>query len=132
MTDGFVLAHPGVVFTAVRVGPRASSCGSDMIDICAVYDGDPDDLAMPAEAQAGVRGSQLVQGRKELGPERDLHCQTLETARRLLSNPLHELGVTPWPSSGRMAATFASSHVTRGGFGHVVPTVASSSRRDAT
>ena len=47
--DALTIAHPGVVFTKVWVSPRTSWCGSDMVDIWAVYDGDIGDLAPPTK-----------------------------------------------------------------------------------
>ncbi|MDE0039078.1 MAG: hypothetical protein OXU77_16235 [Gammaproteobacteria bacterium] len=47
--DALALAHPGVVFTDVCLKPRTSWCGSDMLDVWAVYEGDIADLAAPAK-----------------------------------------------------------------------------------
>ena len=42
--------HPGVVFTEIWVKPRTSWCGSDMVDVWAVYEGDIEDLGVPAKS----------------------------------------------------------------------------------
>ena len=47
--DALALSHPGVVFTDVLLKLRTSWCGSDMVDVWAVYDGDLADLAPPAK-----------------------------------------------------------------------------------
>ena len=47
--DAVSTSHPGVVFTDIWVKPRTSWCGSDMVDVWAVYDGDIEDLGAPAQ-----------------------------------------------------------------------------------
>ena len=47
--DAIVAFHPDADFVGIRVEPRTSWCGSDMIEIWAVYDGDANDLAVPAK-----------------------------------------------------------------------------------
>ncbi len=42
--------HPGVHFTDIWIDPRVSWCGSDMIDVWAIYDGEVEDLAPPPSA----------------------------------------------------------------------------------
>lgn len=39
--------HPGVVFTDIWVRPRMSWSGAAMVEVWAVYDGEPADLAIP-------------------------------------------------------------------------------------
>ena len=39
--------HPGVNFTDIWIDPKTSWCGSEMIDVWAIYDGDVADLAPP-------------------------------------------------------------------------------------
>lgn len=53
--DAVIRTHPSVVFTEIRFTPRKSWCGTDMIDVWAVYDGDVDDLAPPATPSLGTR-----------------------------------------------------------------------------
>lgn len=45
--DALAVSHPGVVFTELWLKPRTSWCGSDMVDVWAVYDGDIEDLGAP-------------------------------------------------------------------------------------
>lgn len=47
--DALATSHPGVVFTDIWVKPRTSWCGSDMVDVWAIYEGDFADLAAPAK-----------------------------------------------------------------------------------
>lgn len=47
--DALSLSHPGVVFTDVWLKSRPSWCGSDMVDVWAVYEGDIADLGTPAK-----------------------------------------------------------------------------------
>ena len=47
--DAVSTSQPGVVFTDIWVKPRTSWCGSDMVDVWAVYDGDIEDLGAPAQ-----------------------------------------------------------------------------------
>ena len=47
--DAIAQLHPGVVFTDVWLKPRSSWCGSDMVDVWAVYEGDIADLGAPAK-----------------------------------------------------------------------------------
>ena len=47
--DALATSHPGVEFTKIWVNPRISWCGSDMVDVWAVYDGDIGDLAPPTK-----------------------------------------------------------------------------------
>ena len=47
--DAVSTAHPRVAFTDIWVKPRTSWCGSDMLDVWAVYDGDIGDLGTPAK-----------------------------------------------------------------------------------
>ena len=53
--DTVTRMHPNVVFTHIWVEPRTSWCGSDMIDVWAVYDGDITDLSVPAKPSLGTR-----------------------------------------------------------------------------
>ena len=47
--DAVILAHPGVAFTDFWLEPRTSWCGSDMMDIWAIYEGGVADLSAPAK-----------------------------------------------------------------------------------
>ena len=47
--DAVSTTHPGVVFTDIWIKPRTSWCGSDMVDVWAVYEGDIGDLVTPAK-----------------------------------------------------------------------------------
>ncbi len=47
--DALATSHPGVVFTDIWVKPRTSWCGSDMVDVWAIYEGDFADLGAPAK-----------------------------------------------------------------------------------
>jgi len=53
--DAIVAFHPDADFVGIRVEPRTSWCGSDMIEIWAVYDGDANDLAVPAKHSLRTR-----------------------------------------------------------------------------
>ena len=53
--EAVIGTHPGVVFTEIRLTPRKSWCGSDMVEVFAVYDGDVEDLAPPASPSLGTR-----------------------------------------------------------------------------
>ena len=53
--DAVVVFHPGVDFTDIWVEPRTSWSGSDMIEVWAVYDGAPGDLAVPAKHSLRTR-----------------------------------------------------------------------------
>ena len=53
--DMVILSHPNVVFTHIWVEPRISWCGSDMIDVWAIYDGEIVDLAVPDKPSLGTR-----------------------------------------------------------------------------
>lgn len=53
--DAVAMSHPGVVFTNIWVKPRTSWCGSDMVDVWAVYEGDIEDLGVPAKPSLATR-----------------------------------------------------------------------------
>ena len=53
--DTVMIMHPGVVFTDIWIEPRKSWCGSDMVDVWAIYDGDIADLAVPGKPSLGTR-----------------------------------------------------------------------------
>ena len=52
--DALALSHPGVVFTDLWLKPRTSWCGSDMVDVWAVYEGGIADLAAAADVSLRV------------------------------------------------------------------------------
>ncbi len=47
--------HAGVEFANIWVLPRKSWCDMDMVDVWAIYDGEPEDLAPPACPSLGLR-----------------------------------------------------------------------------
>jgi len=53
--NAIVVFHPAVHFTDIRVESFTSWCGDDMIEIWAVYDGDTNDLAVPAKHSLRTR-----------------------------------------------------------------------------
>ena len=53
--DAVIIFHPGVAFTDIWVEPRTSWCGDDMIEVWAVYDGETDDLGVPAKHSLRTR-----------------------------------------------------------------------------
>ena len=60
--DAIVRMHTDVTFTAIWLEPRKSWCGSDMIDVWAVYDGDVDDLAPPTSPSLLTRIRDILWG----------------------------------------------------------------------
>ncbi len=53
--DAVATLHPGVDFTDIWIKPRTSWSGSDMVEVWAIYDGDPCDLALPAKHSLRTR-----------------------------------------------------------------------------
>ena len=53
--DAVAISHPGVVFTNIWLQPCTSWCGSDMVDVWAVYEGDIADLRAPAKPSLATR-----------------------------------------------------------------------------
>jgi len=49
VSDALAKSYPEAVFTDVWMKPRTSWCGSGMVDVWAVYEGDFEDLGSPAK-----------------------------------------------------------------------------------
>lgn len=58
--DAVAIAHPGVVFTNIWLKPRTSWCGSDMVDVWAVYEGDIGDLGAPGKPSLATRIQRIL------------------------------------------------------------------------
>ena len=54
------VAHPGVVFTDIWLRPRAFWSGGDMVEVWAVYDGQPADLGTPVGPMLETRLQDLL------------------------------------------------------------------------
>ena len=54
------VAHPGVVFTDIWVRPRTFWSGGDMVEVWAVYDGQPADLGTPVGPMLETRLQDLL------------------------------------------------------------------------